>query len=369
MINVLLMIDEASLGGGQKHVLWLAQKLDRRRFNVAVACEEKGWLVDELRRNGITHYPINISNRPNPVSLLKIRRLIKRESPLILHTQGGTAGFYGRLAGYGVRGVKTVHTYHGIHYLNHEMSLTKRVFKFIDSLFLGLTDRVICVAESDLEAGLAAGVVDRNKTEVIYNGIEIREYEEGIKQSRGGAFTVGSIGRLHIQKGYTYLIDAAVKLVRKYPEMKFVVVGEGEKREELENRIRENRLEANFVLAGSRENVNEELSKMDIFVLPSLWEGLPIVLLEAMAAKKAIVATRVNGTVEIISDGLDGLLISPENAKDIEEKTEILINDCNLRSKLAEQAYTRVEEVFSIESCVKKTEKVYEGVWGIRDNV
>jgi L-malate glycosyltransferase len=87
-----------------------------------------------------------------------------------------------------------------------------------------------------------------------------------------------------------------------------------------------------------------------------------------MAAKKPIVATRVNGTVEIISDGVNGLLIAPENAKEIEEKTELLINDCHLRNKLAEEAYKRVNEVFSIESCVRKTEKVYYRVWGIKEN-
>ncbi|MDY0079363.1 MAG: glycosyltransferase family 4 protein [Ignavibacteriaceae bacterium] len=365
MINVMLMIDAAGLGGGQKHVLWLAQKLEKERFKVTVACEGNGWLVHELHKSNIRHYAINISNRLNIKELFKIRGIIKREKPMILHTHGGTAGFYGRLAAIFLSNVKKVHTYHGIHYLNHEMNLSKRIFKWIDKLFLGLTDRVICVAISDLNEGIKAGVVNKGGAEVIYNGIEVDSYKDGIKkEQKGEEVIIGSIGRLHIQKGYKYLIDAAAILANRLPNIKFHIIGEGEERNELAARIHERGLDGIFLLKGSRENVNEELAMMDIFVLPSLWEGLPIVLLEAMAAKKPIIATRVNGTVEIIQNEKNGLLVAPENTEELADGIERLIKNTKLRDSVAEEALKNVTKEFSIKKCVSQTENVYNRIWG-----
>jgi len=373
MINVLLMIDEANLGGGQKHLLWLAQNLDKKKFQVSVACDREGWLVEELRKSDIRHYPLSISNKPNLISLIKIRRIIKSLRPLIIHTHGGTAGFYGRLGAIFLRDCKTVHTYHGIHYLNHEMNLKKKVFRFIDKMFLSLTDRIICVAKSDFESAVKAGVIVPGKTEVIYNGIEIEAYKEGQKREypideiisgeKAGEIIIGSIGRLHIQKGYTYLIDAARELIIKHPYLKFHIVGEGELRRELEIKLRKYNLEEKFILLGSRENATGELARMDLFVLPSLWEGLPIVLLEAMAAKKPIVATNVNGNVEILSDKIDALLVEPENSVEIVRKIDNLLNDQVLRRTLVENAFAKVNEVFSLQNWIDQTEKLYVALW------
>lgn len=378
MINILLMIDEASLGGGQKHVLWLAQNIDKRKFRVSVACDKSGWLVDELGKENIKHYPISISNKPNFLSLIRIRRLIKSLRPMIIHTHGGTAGFYGRLGAMFLKECKTVHTYHGIHYLNHEMTFKKRFFRFIDKLFLLLTDRIICVAKSDFDSGVKAGVVIPGKTEVIYNGIEIEAYKGGQKKEdsiqaiisgeKEGEIIIGSIGRLHVQKGYSFLVEAAYELIKKHPYLRFHIVGDGELRSDLNSEIRKYGLEDKFVLLGSREDVIDEVAKMDIFVLPSLWEGLPIVLLEAMAARKPIVATNVNGNKEILSDGETALLVNPENPEEIVKKTDEMLIDSVLRERLVENAFARVNEVFSLHNWMGETERLYEALWENKDD-
>ncbi|MHC1738751.1 MAG: glycosyltransferase family 4 protein [Ignavibacteriaceae bacterium] len=378
MMNVLLMIDEASLGGGQKHVLWLAQNIDKRKFRVSVACDKSGWLVDELGKENIKNYPISITNKPNLLSLIRIRRLIKSLRPLIIHTHGGTAGFYGRLGAMFLKDCRTIHTYHGIHYLNDKITIKKSVFRIIDKLFLSLTDRIICVAKSDFDSGVKAGVVIPEKTEVIYNGIEIEAYTGGEKKGdsievilsgeKEGEIIIGSIGRLHVQKGYSFLIEAAYELIKKYSYLRFHIVGDGELRSDLDSKIRKYGLEDKFVLLGSREDVIDEVAKMDIFVLPSLWEGLPIVLLEAMAARKPIVATNVNGNKEILSDGETALLVNPGNAEEIVNKIDEILTDSALRGKLVENAFARVNEVFSLHNWIVKTERQYEALWENKEN-
>lgn len=362
-----MIIDDAKVGGGQQHVLWLAQKFDKSKFEVEVACEPKGYLVDELGKINIKVHPINISNRLSISSLIKIYLLLKKVFPTILHTHGGTAGFYGRIAALFYSRCVIIHTYHGIHYLNYEQSLLKKIYMSIDRILLKFTDCTICVSHKDFDSGLNVGIVKKEKGMIIHNGIEVERFSttnvnvnDIVKlKTEKDSVIVGAIGRLNFEKGHKYLIEASGSVLKNYPNVKFVLIGDGELRGSLESSAKENGVNDSFIFLGNRTDIPELLTQIDIFVLPSLWEGLPLVLLEAMAAKKAIVATNVNGIVEIIESEKEGILVPPKDPSALASAIIRLLNDKDLCARLAADGYKKVLREFSLDTMVKETENIY----------
>jgi glycosyltransferase involved in cell wall biosynthesis len=334
-LRVLLTIDEASLGGGQTHVLLLSKYLDRENFEVEIATEETGWLVDEVRKLGAIVHPITISNKLSWKSYQSIRQLFSAHKFDVVHTHGGTAGFWMRLVALGLTNRPTmVHTYHGLHYLHISpgaigviLQLIKRViFRLLDRFLLNCTDRIICVCQSDYEKAIAVKVAHPAHTSIVYNGIEIEQFvpplDRDIARHRFGfgasEFIFGNVGRLHTQKGHEYLLRAFAKLNNC---ARLAIVGDGELRYELIGLADELKIDRRVMFLGARTDIYEFLSAIDMFVMPSLWEGQPIALLEALAIGKPCIASAVDGIPEIITDGVNGYLVAPRN---IEQLTQTM---------------------------------------------
>jgi len=360
--RILLLIDDASIGGGQQHLLWLAERLDRAEFEVAVGCEPQGYLVDQLRERGIPHYPLLMSNVPSPWSIMACRSVIRRFRPDLLHTHGGTAGFTGRLAAATVRGVRVVHTYHGIHYLHDGRAVRKTLLGGIEAALLRTTDRVICVSRRDVDTGVRVGIVDPAKTVVVLNGIDSRAFFGHRSYAISGGPCLGTIGRLHAQKGHAVLLDALPALRSEFPGLRCRIIGEGELMGALRARATALGIEACVEFAGSRTDVADQLNTFDIFLLPSLWEGLPLVLLEAMASGSPVVASAVDGVGEIVTDGRDAVLVPPGDPAALAAAVRRLVLDEDLRMRLGNQARETVRERFGIDRMVRETEDVYRSV-------
>lgn len=361
-LKLLLMIDEAGIGGGQQHILWLADLLDRRRFDVAVACEGNGYLVDKLRDRNIPVHPLAMTNRMSLRSIIECRKLFRLFCPDIVHTHGGTAGFLGRISSLFGASKRVVHTYHGIHYLHYKNPVQRIAFKLVDRALLRLTDWVICVAQHDLELGVKAGVVDPEKASVIWNGIDVAAYAIPPRPKKGSAPIVGTIGRLHYQKGQIYLLEAARMILEKEPDAKFEIVGDGELRPLLERKADELGISGSVRFLGMRTDIPDVLSRMSIFVLSSLWEGLPLVLLEAMAARKPIVSTNVDGVTEILEDQQNAILVPPGEPGPIADAVLALLHDAGKSQRLANHAFETVSSKFDVRTMVMKTEQVYEEI-------
>lgn len=363
LLKVLLLTDDAYVGGGQQHVLSLARNINKKKFDVAVACPHSGFLVDELRRSKIRHFAIDLPERAEWNALRAMRQLLVLYRPDIVHSHGGTAGFYGRLASFSLSSIRRVHTYHGIHYLNFKNGWKRHLFTMIDRFLLGATDAIICVAESDFQLGMKAGVVRRSKCVVITNGIDVRKF--AVSKSRmfgkqsGRGKLVGTIGRLHVQKGQEDLLKAAPAVLRGNPHVSFCIIGEGELRDHLQSVARHLGIEANVSFRGARTDIPRQLAGMDVFVLPSLWEGFPIVLLEAMAARKPIVATAVNGVLEILEHGKNALLVPPNDPVALADAILRILNDRALAALCASNAFATVKSSFTEQEMVRRTEHVY----------
>lgn len=360
-----MLIDDASMGGGQKHLLSLAQHIDKSRFSVEVVCEEKGFLVDELVKINIPVHPIQISNRPSLKSFFALRKIISKVNPSIIHSHGGTAGFYSRTCSIANSKVGIVHTYHGIHYLNFKKSFSKYLFRFIDRALLPFTDFTICVAQNDFDLGLKNGIVKKEKSVIIKNGIDVNQFASAndLPVHDNKSIIVGSVGRLHLQKGYEYLIKSAEKILENNPNVRFVIAGDGELKNELNELAKSVGVENVFTFLGNQNDIASVIKQFDVFVLPSLWEGLPLVLLEAMAAKKPIVATNVNGISEIIESDKTGILVPPHDSDKLADGIIKMINDRNLQNFVVQEGFKKVNEEFNVVSMVKKTEDLYQSIY------
>ena len=367
MIKVLLMIDDASVGGGQQHVLWLAENMDQSRFEVAVACEGRGYLVDELNKRRIPVYSLSISNRLSFRSFLQCYGVLKRFAPDILHTHGGTAGFYGRVIGKLLNVRFVIHTYHGLHYLHADSRVNKLFHRWIDRILLRLTDRIICVSVADFNLGARWGIVDPTTAVVIRNGIDIEKYSRLANagntaqefKPRTGEKIVGTIGRLHPQKGHIYLLEAARLVLREHPSTIFQIIGTGELEGHLKDKAIEFEIGEHVQFLGERTDIPALLAAMDLFVLPSLWEGQPIVLMEAMASRTPIVATSVDGVAEMIESSHNGLLVPARNVSQLANALTLLLGDAPLAGILSQHAFDKVVREFDIKRTVRLIDQLY----------
>jgi glycosyltransferase involved in cell wall biosynthesis len=295
--------------------------------------------------------------------LISCRKLLGRLQPAVIHTHGGTAGFTGRVASLGFPGRKTVHTYHGLHYLHARGNPRNAMFRLVDKALLRATDRIICVAQSDLDLGLKYGVLEKGKTSVIRNGIDLQEFQKSARdETTARSPVVGTIGRLHVQKGHGVLLQAVAQLRKMGKDFVVRIIGDGELRKQLEAKAMKLGVDDVVEFHGASTNVAADLAQMDLFVLPSLWEGLPIVLLEAMAAGVPVVASGVDGIPEIVTDGLDGVLVPVGQPTALAEAMARMLKDPLLCASMVFNAREKVQREFSVERMTELTEDLYEAV-------
>ena len=357
---ILLVIDDASIGGGQQHVLALAERLTGRGLEVAVACEASGYLVDELRGRRITQYPLRLPESPSLRALADTVKVVRTSGARLIHTHGGTAGFYGRLAARRAGDVRSVHTYHGIHYLHQKSARKRHLHRAVDRFLLRWTDEVICVAKSDRDLALEEGLARPGHVSVIYNGIDLSRFEPRGDEGRAeGRFIVGTVGRLHEQKGHAHLLEAAALIRQAHPQARFRIIGDGPLRGQLEVEARRHRVDDIVEFLGARTDVPVQLREFDLFVLPSLWEGLPYALLEAMAAGVPVVSTDVDGVREVISDGTEGALVPSGNSRALAAAVIELVADDARRARLGARGAETVRQRFSLEAMIEQTVGVY----------
>ncbi|HEU4537198.1 MAG TPA: glycosyltransferase, partial [Polyangiaceae bacterium] len=239
-------------------------------------------------------------------------------------------------------------------------------------VYVRLADHVVAVSE-DLRAALLRDFSLRSR--VIYNGVDGARFRhdpaarERLRRELGcaeGDFLVGTGVVLSEQKGVPYLLGAARRVLAAAPEVRFVVAGDGPSRPELERRAEALGLGGRLRFLGYRRDIPDFLSAIDLYVLPSLWEGLPLSLLEALAAGKPVVATRVGGNAEIIEQGVNGRLVPARDEVALAEAVLGVRNDGALLAAAAERGRARFERLFSVEAMVSAHERLYAEVARLR---
>jgi len=375
-LRLLMMIDDASLGGGQMHVLLLAKYLQVDNVEVAIATESSGWLVDQAQKLDIAIHPIAISNKLTWQSFHNIRQLLDSQKFDIIHTHGGTAGFWGRLVAASLKKRPAIiHTYHGLHYLNISQVAAKAIaqkfkraiFSKIDQFLLKYTDQIICVCRSDYEKAIAAKVATPSKTSIVYNGIEIDQFSKPLNQQIARKifdiapteFVFGNVGRLHEQKGHKYLLEAFAKVSDR---ARLLIIGDGDLRDELVALAEKLQISDRITFLGACSDVREFLSAIDVFVMPSLWEGQPIALLEALAIGKPCIATSVDGIPEIITNNANGYLVKPKDIEELSKIMDFAIQNPDALQNIARSASNTISEKFLAQSMANAIANIYSAL-------
>lgn len=367
-IRVLQMIDRPFLGGGQAILLSLARGLNRDKFEVSIAAQGGGPLEDEVRRLGFPFRTLPFEKKMSRGLVGAITDNLRRDPPDVLHTHGGVAGLYGRLAARRAKVRAVVHTIHGIHYLHYRHPALRAVYAALERYCSRFTNTLVLVSESDLVAAKKRRLAPESKLKLILNGVDVSRFgTEEFRAKAGESWSrlnlrppvVGTVARLHRQKGVIYFLRAAVALRDSHPEAHMVVVGGGGLEAALRAEAKKNGLDRRLAILGERLDARELLSLFDVFVLPSLWEGLPLVLIEAAALGKPIVATDIDGNRDIIADGETGLLVPSGDPEAIASAIGRLLDDPALSVRLAGRARTEIPPRFGLDRMVRAYEEIY----------
>ncbi|OLB95032.1 MAG: hypothetical protein AUH30_16570 [Candidatus Rokubacteria bacterium 13_1_40CM_68_15] len=359
-IRVVHVAGSADVGGGERYLELLARHLDRDRFDLAVIVPEPGPLPALLAGLGI---PVSTVDLRRLVSLTAVARLaaqIRAFAPHVLQSHGARSNFYTRLAGAmaGVRiRLSTVHNA----LRDYPVSASRRaVYRAADRLTLPLTSAVLCVAE-------ALGRDYPHRALVIHNGIELDHFDPGAVSAAGvrqrwglgSGPVIGFVGRLTPQKDPFTFLHAVAELRRHMPDLQALVVGDGPLRGAVEAEIARVELRSSCRLTGMQAEVAPLLGAMDVFVLSSVSEGFPFVVLEAMAMERPVVATDVNGVAEIIERGASGVLVAPRAADAIARAALVLLRAPADARRMGRAARARVAERFTVAGMVDRLQTVY----------
>jgi len=382
MTKILYFITQSEYGGAQRYVFDLANNLGRE-FEVAVALGEQGKdgkLAKKLEENNIKYYIIphlkrSISPLNEILAFFEISKLIKNYQPNIIHLNSSKISILGSLAGLfiklKIKNLKIIYTVHGWVFNEPLPAPVKWFYLWAEKFTAKFKDKIICVSESDRQVALKYKIAPVEKLITIHNGLAPVDFfsrEEALpllnKERAGGEVLVGSIGNLYQTKGFEYFIEAAGRLMAdlSFPrrrESRFIIIGEGSERKNLENLIAKHNLKNNFILAGNIDQAARLLPALDVYVCSSVKEGLSYTLIEAMQAGLPIVATKVGGNPELIEDNITGLISAAQNAQALAEKIKTLLDNKTLADKLGQSAKAKAMAEFGLEKMIEQTKKIY----------
>jgi glycosyltransferase involved in cell wall biosynthesis len=377
MRRVAHVITRLELGGAQQNTLYCVRHHDRSRYQVFLFAGPGGLLDQEALQIDDAHVVL-LTALKHPVQPLPDLRVVGRLANLfrqhqieLVHSHSSKAGIIGRLAARlaGVRAV--VHTVHGWSFNPTQSPLLRWFYIMLERIAAKRTDRLITVSRADLDRGLSLGIGRRDKYCVIRSGIDVGEYAtrppQPLLQLRPGEVAIGTISCLKPQKDPLTLVRAAALVLDQIPQARFYIAGDGALRPQVETLAGELGISERLVMLGWIDQVPAFLHDLDIFVLTSRFEGLPRAVLQAAAARVPIVATAVDGTPEVVSDGDTGLLVAPGDSEQVATAIVQLAESAELRQRLSEAAYSRVTTgSFAIDQMLAELEEVYDQLLGDR---
>lgn len=359
--RILQVINSSEEGGGARHLDALVSHLDRQAFDPVVATTDHGPLVGRLEAARVHVIDVDMMrSRFDPRPVARLRSLMRSGSFDLVHLHGTRAGFFGTLALSTMsKRPRTVYTVHGLSCNRRAPGAVKRFFAEIERFIATRVDRVISVSENDRRFGVEHRILPPARTMSIPNGIEVNGLRPERTPLASPEVRIVTVARLVPQKGLPILLETARRVSRSHPGVRFEVLGEGPDRAMLEDRARQMGVSDVVRFPGVVTDVTRKLTEYDLFVLPSLWEGMPIALLEAMVAGRPIIATAVSGSAELVLDGETGRLVPPGDAEALAAVIEELLRDPQSAVDMAARARDRVRRDFSIDRMVSSNVAVY----------
>ena len=312
-------------------------------------------VAESVRHHGTPVETIRCRGRLDWRAVRKIREYLTRENIEIVHTHGYKANLYGYAAArpLGIPLVATCHNWPG-------RTFALRIYYWLDHIVLRRFDRVAVVSERVGQSLRHAGVAPE-RIFLIENGIDVSLFANAAASCKEESteLRIGVVGRLAPEKGVEFFLRAAPGILQKHPLTKFFLVGDGPQRNKLQALVRDLHIDKDVIFTGTRQDMPNVYASIDIFVLPSLNEGLPLALLEAMAAGKSVVATRVGAIPSVIATNRTGLLVEPRDIVALQDSILRLIEDSDLRRRLGKAAQEAVALRYSSESMASNYFNLY----------
>jgi len=379
-IKVAHIIARMITGGADENTLFTVQGLDKDRYEVDLIMGEES---DKNIFSKVKNINFNIVQMKglkwklnylyDPIVLIKLIKMMRKNSYDIVHTHTTKAGILGRIAAR-IAGVPViVHGLHGSTFHAFNNGLLNWLL-FLSERFTGrFTDAYISVSKVLSEKYIERGIGKKDNYYTVYSGMELSKFYQvrdkiNYKEKYKGLginaedFVIGNVARLEKRKGHKFLIDVFEKVIeeRKGSPLKLLIIGEGEERGNLENYVKEANLEKKVIFAGYKEDIEELIAMMDIFVLTSLREGLPRVLVQAAAVGVPLIAFNVDGVSEIIKDNHNGFLVEVKDLEQAENRIIRYMNNKELVLLHGRNGREFIENKWSVKGMVDRIDKIYQ---------
>jgi len=372
-LKILYPVIDGEITGGNIIALRIIEEALRRGCGVVVNSPTEGKFTRLLKEKGLTVYYIDTRKTFRLESVFRLAGIIKKEGIGLIHSHTPLAGtVLSRLSGW-VSGIPVLNHTHNPEFINRNPLIGS-----FQSLLIWVTSRLFCARIIAVSEFVKTEIVKQgspaDKVTVIYNGIALDSVgsensrvkiraEFGLKENQP---IIAEVGRLGNDKGQHILIKAAPYIIKKFPEAVFMIVGEdlwkkGEYRKELEEMSAGLGLREKIIFTGYRPDIMDLMAAFDLFVLPSVFtEGLPVVILEAMLARKAVIAASVGGSPEIVIEGKTGTLVPPANPEKLAEAIIYHLGNPEISRRLAENGYAFVKQRFGLPRMLDETMEIYQ---------
>lgn len=361
MKNVLHLCESSDTGGAESVLISIVEHLDKTKFGSTVCLLSEGWLKDELEARGVETFVIR---QPRPFDfgwLVRAHRLLREKCIDVMHSHEFSTNFHATLLSV-VTGIPLIATSHGKNYYSDK--LRRRVaYRFV-----ARHGKMVAVSH-DLKRFMIERVgIPPEQISVVHNGIDLKRYSpddisSAVRREVGidaAQYVLGTVGNLFAVKGQVYLLRAFRQVLDHAPTSVLLIAGDGDQLMPLQQECQNLGIAERVRFLGFRGDVPRLLQAFDVFVLPSLSEGLPLSILEALSLERAIVATNVGGNSEIIENGLNGYLVPPADPDSIAKAILRLLGDPALATRLGRAGRNRVEEAFSLENMIWEYQSLYE---------
>lgn len=355
--NILMITRTMGLGGTENVVLQLCEILSSK-VNKIVVCSSGGIHEQDLKEMGIKHYKIPDIASKQPLDIIKsyllIKSIIKKEKITIIHSHHRMASFYAEIiASKNVIKIANAHNT-----FSDKVRLTQLAYR---------NTKIIAVGEMVKKNLTEHFCISNDRISVIHNAVKqfdgnIEPIKDLYQEHEKGNVLIGNIGRLSEQKGMKYFIKAAEITINTHPEARFIIVGDGEEKNQLCEDVKAKGLQNKILFLGYRNDIQNVMSQLDFIVLSSLWEGLPLTPIEAYSVGKTVIGTSVDGTVEIIRDNIDGCLVDACNSTQLAKKINWLIENPEIRKELELNAKKWYCQEFSFDKLTQRYIEFYEGL-------
>lgn len=365
-IRVLHVIGAGEFGGAERHILNLVKAMNSQKISIIVCCLFAEPFVKVAKEQGINVLALPMRHKLDLGIIKKLSEIIKKEDIDIVHTHGVRANLVGRLAAKLAKRKIIVTTEHSLLAKDYPKFFSRVANTLIEKISRRFATHFIAVSSGLKEALLKQGI-SSNKITVVYNGLNPDDF---ISHKPANFWrkklnltdevpVVAMVGRLHPVKGHKFFLESASYLLKKKPQVRFLVVGDGPERKMLEEYVDSLGITDKVLFMGFVSEVAEVLPSIDVLVVPSLWEGFGLTALEAMVAGVPVLASSVGGLPEVVEHGKTGYLVPPGDAKALANGIEWMLEHPKEIKKMSKNAYQVLQEKFTSKVMASKTEELY----------